>query len=377
MRNVPLDQVSGQRITGLAGSQYRAGTIQLHAMAILLCGGTGYVGSHAAVALLEAGRRVVLFDDLSNSEASVADRIAQIAGREAILEIGDVRDTDRVAAVLRRHACTAVVHFAGLKSVPESVRSPLAYFDCNVGGTLSVLRAMQAEGVRSFLFSSSGSVYGEGAALPCVEGQECRPLSPYARTKLQVETVLRDLVASDPAWRVACLRYFNPVGAHASGLLGGYAAGGSEGLMGAIGEVAAGRRVELDVFGNDYPTRDGTCIRDYVDVMDIAEGHIAALTYTEAQGGFEIFNLGTGTGRSVLEVLAAFRKAMGVEISCRFAPRRPGDVAANYASAEKALRMLGWQPRRSLEDTFRAHASPNGRPAGEEITAATPHAGSR
>lgn len=319
-------------------------------MNILLTGGTGYIGSHAAVVLAQAGHEVVLYDNLCNSRAEVAQRLAQIIGHPLPLVQGDVRDTDLLGRTLREQGITAVIHFAGLKAVGASIAEPLAYYENNVVGTLSLLRAMQSGGIRTLVFSSTASVYGEPRYLPVDEAHPTGATTPYGRSKQHIEDMLADLVASDSAWRVACLRYFNPVGAHASGLIGEDSRGVPDNLMPIVAQVAAGRRPGLSVFGNDYPTPDGTGVRDFIHVMDLVEGHLAALKFLAGHGGCHTFNLGTGQGHSVLELVRAFERASGRAVPCHVVGRRPGDVASCYASAEKARTMLGWQARRSLQD---------------------------
>jgi len=319
-------------------------------MKILLTGGTGYIGSHAAVALVQAGHDVVLYDNLSNSRADVAQRLERITGRSVTLVEGDVRDTTLLAPTLRAHAIDAVVHFAGLKVVGESVTAPLRYYANNVAGTVSLLQAMQDTGVRTLVFSSSANVYGEPRYLPVDEAHPTSPTNPYGRSKLHIEEMLADVAASDPDWRVACLRYFNPVGAHPSGLIGEDPNGVPANLMPFVAQVATGRRPRLNVFGNDYPTSDGTGVRDYIHVMDLVEGHLAALNFLLGHSGWHAFNLGTGRGCSVLEMVRVFEAASGHAVPCSIAPRRPGDVATSYASAEKARSQLGWVARRTLEE---------------------------
>lgn len=319
-------------------------------MNILLTGGTGYIGSHAAVVLVQAGHSVVLYDNLCNSRADVVQRVGQIAGRPMALVQGDVRDTSLLQQTLRDHAIVAVMHFAGLKAVGESVAKPLAYYDNNVRGTLSLLQAMQGAGVRTLVFSSSATVYGEPRYLPIDEAHPTRATNPYGRSKLHIEEMLADLAVSDPSWRVACLRYFNPVGAHNSGLIGEDPNGVPNNLMPFVAQVAVGRRASLNVFGNDYSTPDGTGVRDYIHVMDLVEGHLAALDYLQGRTGWHAFNLGTGQGYSVLEMVRAFEAASGRAVPFQIVDRRPGDVAACYASVDKARDTLGWQAARTLAD---------------------------
>ncbi|MFZ5567196.1 MAG: UDP-glucose 4-epimerase GalE [Pseudomonadota bacterium] len=319
-------------------------------MNVLLTGGAGYIGSHAATVLAEAGHRVVLYDNFSNSRPDVATRLASITGRELVLVHGDVRDIALLEQTLREQRINAVIHFAGLKAVGESVANPLAYYDNNVTGTLSLLRAMQKVGVQSLVFSSSATVYGEPRFLPLDETHPTSATNPYGRSKLHIEQILADLAASDPYWRVACLRYFNPVGAHPSGVIGEDPRGVPNNLMPFLAQVAAGQQASLNVFGNDYPTPDGTGVRDYIHVMDLAEGHLAALNYLESRAGWHVFNLGTGCGYSVLDMVRAFQSVSGRPVPYTLAARRPGDVATSYASADKAQVVLGWRAHRSLEE---------------------------
>jgi UDP-glucose 4-epimerase len=312
---------------------------------ILVTGGMGYIGSHACVALLDAGYDVVILDDLSNSKPSVLGRIATIAGKTPDFVRGDVRDPATVQRVLA--GVHAVIHFAGLKAVGESVAEPLRYYDTNVGGSLVLLDAMRRCGVRTLVFSSSATVYGDPDVVPIPEDAPLRPASPYGRSKRMVEDALRDLVASDPSWKVGILRYFNPIGAHERGVLGEDPNGIPNNLLPHVAQVAAGRRPEVTVFGADYPTPDGTGVRDYVHVVDLAEGHVATLGALGA--GVTTLNLGTGRGYSVLEVIAAFEAACGRTIPYRMAPRRPGDVPAYWADPSLARRVLGWQASRGLD----------------------------
>jgi len=323
-------------------------------MNILLTGGTGYIGSHTATVLAQQGHRVVLLDNLSNSDEAVVGQLARILGVAPAFVRGDVRDDALLECVLREHAIQAVIHFAGLKAVGESVEKPLDYFSNNVQGTLSLLQAMRAGGVRTLVFSSSATVYGEPHYLPLDERHPTRAVNPYGRSKLHIEEILSDLVASDPSWRVACLRYFNPVGAHDSGLIGESPRGVPNNLMPYVAQVAAGLRAELNVFGDDYSTPDGTGVRDYIHVVDLAEGHAAALGFLAGHAGWHAFNLGTGRGHSVLEVVRAFEQASGRDVPYRIQPRRPGDVAACYADPAKARQDLGWTATRTLEDMCRS-----------------------
>ncbi|NIC41413.1 UDP-glucose 4-epimerase GalE [Aquabacterium sp. A08] len=318
-------------------------------MNILLTGGAGYIGSHTAVVLAQAGHHVVLLDNLCNSQASVVTRIGRITGQAHPLEVCDVRETARVQHILRQYNIQAVVHFAGLKAVGESVQQPLAYFNANVSGAISLLEAMQAEGVRKLVFSSSATVYGQPQYLPLDEDHPTGAINPYGRTKLHIEEMLQDLAASDATWRIAILRYFNPVGAHESGLIGEDPSGTPNNLMPYIARVAAGKLPYLNVWGDDYATPDGTGVRDYIHVMDLAEGHRAALDYlNHSTLPCEVFNLGTGKGYSVLDMIQAFELATGKRIPFQVGPRRSGDVAACYADNQKAAMKLAWHAQHQL-----------------------------
>ena len=317
---------------------------------ILLTGGAGYIGSHTYVALVEAGFQPVVLDDFSNSRPAVLERLRQLTGQPVILERGDVLNSSFVSDVLARHKCVAVIHFAGLKAVGESVAQPLRYYHCNVGGLVSLLEAMDAAECRSVVFSSSATVYGSPDAVPIHERFACAPESPYARTKLMCEDILGSLRASNPAWRIGVLRYFNPVGAHRSGLIGEDPNGTPNNLMPYISQVAVGKRDKLLVFGNDYPTADGTGVRDYVHVMDLAEGHVAAVRALIARGESFTLNLGTGDGTSVLGVLHAFERASGRNVPYQIAPRRAGDVARYFADVSQAGILLDWRATRTMDD---------------------------
>ncbi|MFO6418790.1 UDP-glucose 4-epimerase GalE [Hylemonella sp. W303a] len=321
-------------------------------MNILLTGGSGYIGSHAAVALAQAGHKVVLYDNLSNSQLDVVSRVGRILGYPLVLIEGDVRAPDLLGQALREHSIDAVVHFAGLKAVGESVAQPLTYYDNNVTGTQCLLRAMHRCGVRTLVFSSSATVYGEPRYLPLDERHPTSAVNPYGRSKLHIEEMLSDLALSDASWRIACLRYFNPVGAHESGLIGEDPNGIPNNLMPYIAQVATGRRDRVSVFGGDYETPDGTGVRDYIHVTDLAHGHLAALNFlASASGvGWHAFNLGTGKGHSVLEVIQAFERASGMKVPYEIVARRAGDVASSYASSDKARHMLGWQAKLGLDE---------------------------
>ena len=319
-------------------------------MNILLTGGAGYIGSHVAAPLVSAGHRVVCFDNLSNSDPAVMDRLEAITGHAVPLVTGDIRDGDALREVLRYHNIEAVIHFAGLKAVGESVAEPMKYYDNNVRGTLSLLEAMADCGAKTLVFSSSATVYGQPQYLPLDENHPTSATNPYGRTKLMIEEMLADVAAADPEWRIAILRYFNPVGAHDSGLIGENPNGIPNNLMPFVSRVAAGRLAELSVFGNDYDTPDGTGVRDYIHVVDLAEGHVAALgAIAKSEEALSIWNLGTGQGYSVLDMVEAFERVNGVRIPYRIAPRRDGDVASCFASPDRAARELGWKAERGLD----------------------------
>lgn len=317
----------------------------------MITGGAGYIGSHTVLTLLAAGFEVMVLDNLCNSSAESLVRVARICGRAPTLIKGDIRDARLLESLFAAHGITAVLHFAGLKAVGESVRNPLEYYENNVVGTVQLCQAMARAGVFRLVFSSSATVYGQPHKVPLSEACPAGlPASPYARSKLMVEELLRDLAASDPRWGIALLRYFNPVGAHDSGLIGEDPCGIPNNLLPFIGQVAIGRRKELAVFGGDYPTRDGTGVRDYIHVVDLAEGHLKALQAISDRTGLEVWNLGTGQGYSVLEMIRAFEYASGCPIPYRIVGRRPGDVATCWADPLKAERELGWRARRSLSD---------------------------
>jgi len=323
-------------------------------MAILLTGAAGYIGSHTAVELLKANYELVIADDLSNSDASVIDRIAEITGKRPDFFRCDVSDATAMEQLFSTYDFEAVIHFAGFKAVGESVLEPEKYYRNNLDTTLTLLEAMQRHGCKRFVFSSSATVYGACDPVPFTEEMPAgRCTNPYGRTKYFIEEILRDCAAADPELSVVLLRYFNPVGAHESGLIGEKPNGIPNNLMPYITQTAAGIRERLSIFGNDYPTRDGTGVRDYIHVVDLAVGHVSALRYTETHGGVEAINLGTGKGFSVLDVVRAFEKANGVKVPYVIAPRRSGDIAECYAGTEKALRLLGWKAERTLEDMCR------------------------
>ena len=323
---------------------------------ILVTGGAGYIGSHTVVELLAAGHEVTVVDNFCDSSPAVPERIARIAGRAPVWVRADVRDRNALETVFEADGFDAVIHFAGLKAVGESVAEPLRYYDNNVGGAIVLLEAMARHGVKTLVFSSSATVYGDSASVPIREDAPLAPANPYGRSKLMVEGILREMAAADPAWRVAMLRYFNPVGAHESGLIGEDPGGVPNNLMPFISQVAAGRRECLSVWGDDYPTPDGTGVRDYIHVTDIASGHLAALECMPAAGVLTV-NLGTGRGYSVLEMLRAFERVSGRPVPYRIAARRPGDVAVCYADPALAAERLGWRAQLDIDrmcaDTWR------------------------
>ncbi|MBN8761350.1 MAG: UDP-glucose 4-epimerase GalE [Thiobacillus sp. 65-69] len=313
-------------------------------MNVLLTGGAGYIGSHTAVECLAAGHEVVVFDNLSNSSVKSLDRMARIAGRPAAFVEGDIRDRTALRAVFTRHAIDAVVHFAGLKAVGESVEKPLLYYDNNIAGSIALFEVMAEAGVKSVVFSSSATVYGDPARVPITEDFPLSATNPYGRSKLFIEEMLRDVARSDGGWTIALLRYFNPVGAHESGLIGEDPRGIPNNLMPYVAQVAVGRRPHLNVFGGDYPTPDGTGVRDYIHVVDLARGHLAALNRLHHNtGGVHVWNLGTGRGVSVLEMVRAFEAASGRPVPYEIVARRPGDVAQCWADPARAAHDLGWR----------------------------------
>jgi UDP-glucose 4-epimerase len=318
-------------------------------MAILVTGGLGYIGSHTCVELMAHGHDVVLLDNLSNSKLSVAARLATITGRAPVVVEADTRDRAALDAVFARHQITAVIHFAGLKAVGESVAQPLRYYDNNVQGTLVLLAAMAQAGVHTLVFSSSATVYGDPASVPIREDFPLAATNPYGRSKLMVEEVLRDLARAEPHWQLGLLRYFNPVGAHESGLIGEDPNGVPNNLLPFIAQVAEGRRAQLSVFGNDYATPDGTGMRDYIHVMDLALGHVRMLQRFGSAPGLYTYNLGTGRANSVLEMVRAFEQASGRAVPLQIVARRPGDIAQCYADASLAERELGWKASRGVE----------------------------
>ncbi|MDE1934395.1 UDP-glucose 4-epimerase GalE [Bradyrhizobium sp.] len=332
---------------------------------ILVTGGAGYIGSHTCVELLNAGKEIVVLDNFANSSRKSLERVRQISRKPFAVVEGDIRDQAVLEKTLKDFGCAAVIHFAGLKSVLESVNSPLDYYDNNVIGSHRLLRAMQTSGVKRMIFSSSATVYGDPKFLPYTEDHPLNPVNPYGRTKLIVEEMLRDLSASDPTWSIGILRYFNPIGAHESGLIGEDPKGVPNNLLPFVAQVAVGRRERLNIWGNDYDTADGTGVRDYIHVVDLAQGHVAALKSLEQTGCFAL-NLGTGRGNSVLEVVKAFEQASGKPIPYDMRPRRSGDIASCYAATDRATRYLGgWRATRDIETMCRDHwrwqsQNPNG-----------------
>jgi len=332
---------------------------------VLVTGGAGFIGSHTCVALAAAGYTPVIFDNLCNSDVRVLERLRQITGSAPRLIEGDVRDGALLAHVFAGESFAAVIHFAGLKAVGDSVADPLTYYDNNVRGSLVLASTMQHAEVNTLIFSSSATVYGEPDQSPIPEDAPLRPANPYGRSKLMVEQALADLHRAQPGWRIALLRYFNPVGAHESGLIGEHPQGKPNNLMPFVCQVAVGLRDKLVVHGADYPTPDGTGVRDYVHVMDLAEGHVAALKHAQAHTGLVTLNLGTGQGASVLQVVHAFERACGFSLARETGPRRPGDVPAYWGDPSLAHTTLRWRARRDLDqmcaDSWRwQQGNPNG-----------------
>ncbi|MFP8967003.1 UDP-glucose 4-epimerase GalE [Pokkaliibacter sp. CJK22405] len=333
---------------------------------ILVTGGAGYIGSTTLLSLINAGYQPIVIDNFSNSSPEALERVMELSGVEVPSVTADIADQKALRAIFRRYKIEAVIHFAALKSVGESVTQPLHYYQCNVAGTLKLLEVMAEFGCKRLIFSSSATVYGDPQSLPLTETSPTSATNPYGRTKLFQEEIFKDVFTSDSEWQFALLRYFNPVGAHESGRIGEHPNGIPNNLMPYIAQVAVGKRESLQVFGDDYPTPDGTGVRDYIHVVDLAEGHVAALGKLEqSPGGVYTYNLGTGQGYSVLEMSKAFEKASGKPVPFNIAPRRPGDVAACYADAAKAELELGWKATRTLEqmceDAWRWQSqNPNG-----------------
>ncbi|MEN8214700.1 MAG: UDP-glucose 4-epimerase GalE [Pseudomonadota bacterium] len=328
---------------------------------IMVTGGAGYIGSHTCVELLEAGYEVVVVDNLCNSSIAALEIVQELTGRQLQFIQADLRDKPALEQIFSDHAIDAVIHFAGLKAVGESVSIPIDYYHNNIGGTINLLDAMNRAAVRNIVFSSSATVYGDPATLPITEGFPLSATNPYGRSKLMIEEMLGDIHVSDASWNIALLRYFNPVGAHSSGRIGEDPGGIPNNLMPYISQVAVGKLEKLAVFGGDYPTRDGTGVRDYIHVVDLARGHLKALEKLAKNPGLVTYNLGTGQGYSVLEMIRAFEQASGHPVPYKIVARRPGDIAACYADPGLALRELGWKAERGLqqmcEDTWRWQSS--------------------
>lgn len=336
-------------------------------MAILVTGGAGYIGSHTCIEMLNAGYDVVVIDNLDNSSAESLKRVEKITGKSVKFYKEDVRCKDALRKIFTENKIEAAIHFAGLKAVGESVREPIMYYDNNLKNTIALLEVMDEFGVKKIVFSSSATVYGVATEMPLVEGMPLGAINPYGRTKYFIEEILRDLYVADKEWSIALLRYFNPIGAHKSGLIGEDPKGIPNNLMPYIAQVAVGKLEKLHVFGNDYNTVDGTGVRDYIHVVDLADGHVKAIDWALANTGCEAFNLGTGNGVSVLQLRDAFVKASGIDVPYVIDPRRPGDPDEVYANAEKAKAVLGWEAKRGIEemceDTWRWQS---GNPKGYE-----------
>lgn len=326
-------------------------------MTVLITGGAGYIGSHTCIEMLRAGRNIVVLDNFSNSHAESLNRVKFITGMGFPIVEGDIRDADALRGLFAQYKITSVVHFAGLKAVGESTEKPLLYYDNNIAGSVTLFQVMAEFGVKQIVFSSSATVYGDPARVPIQENFPLSATNPYGQTKLMIEHILRDIHQSDQDWRIAILRYFNPIGAHESGLIGEDPNGVPNNLLPYVAQVAVGKLAKLRVFGNDYPTHDGTGVRDYIHVMDLSEGHVAALTYLEQHAELIAVNLGTGQGYSVLDVVNTFAKQSGTKIAYEILPRRAGDVAINYADPSLAKRLLAWSATRDLNqmcaDTWR------------------------
>jgi UDP-glucose 4-epimerase len=319
-------------------------------MSILITGGTGYIGTHTCIELLNAGHDIIVLDNLSNSKIDSLDRVKEITGKNITFYKADLVNREEVENVFKKHNIDAVIHFAGLKAVGESVRLSLFYYQNNIIGTLNLCDVMKQFGVKNLVFSSSATVYGNPEGVPISEEFPLAPRNPYGRTKLMIEEILRDLYISDPSWSIALLRYFNPVGAHKSGRIGDNPKGIPNNLMPYITQVAVGKLRQLQVFGNDYQTVDGSGVRDYIHVVDLAVGHLRALERVTSTNGVETYNLGTGTGYSVLEIIAVFEKVTGVKIPYKIIDRRPGDVDICYANPTKAKEVLGWVASKGIEE---------------------------
>lgn len=319
-------------------------------MKILLTGGTGYIGSHTCVELLNNNYEVIIVDNLCNSQKTVIDKIEKISGKKVVFYQTDLLDFKSLNNVFSEHNIDAVIHFAGLKAVNDSINQPLNYYHNNITGTIHLCQLMERYKINKIIFSSSATVYGNPATLPIKEDFPLNPTNPYGRTKLFIEHLLQDLYLSNPSWNITLLRYFNPIGAHPSGLIGENPQGTPNNLFPYLTQVASGKLPYLNIFGNDYPTPDGTAIRDYIHVMDLANGHLKALEKSFQSSGINIYNLGTGHGYSVKEVINAFEKSTGQQIPYQIAPRRPGDIPISFADPSKANNQLNWQAQRTLEN---------------------------
>lgn len=322
-------------------------------MAILVTGGAGYIGTHTCIELIKAGYEVVVYDNFSNSSPEAIRRTEEIVGKKITLVEGDILDKEKMREVFKNYTIDSVIHFAGLKAVGESVGIPVKYYHNNITGTLLMLEVMQEFGVKKIVFSSSATVYGMNNTVPFKEDMPTSATNPYGWTKQMIEQILRDVYVSDPEWSIVLLRYFNPLGAHESGRIGENPNGIPNNLMPYITQVAVGKREILTVYGNDYDTPDGTGVRDYIHVNDLANGHVEAVKYNETHTGVEAVNLGTGVGYSVLEVVHTFEKVNGVKVAYKIADRRPGDIASCYADVEKAKTLFGWETKKTLEDMCR------------------------
>ena len=322
-------------------------------MKVLVTGGAGYIGGHTCVELLNAGHEVVVIDNFVNSKPEALDNIRKITGKDLALYKADLRDREAVRRIFEEHQIDAAIHFAGLKAVGESVHKPMEYYDNNLGGFFVLAEEMAAHGVKKLVFSSSATVYGMNNPVPFREDYPTSATNPYGYTKVMIEQMLRDLAVADPDWSIVMLRYFNPIGAHESGLIGEDPNGIPNNLLPYVAQVAVGKLPCLNVFGDDYDTPDGTGVRDYIHVVDLALGHLAALKYADGHKGAEAINLGTGRGTSVLEIVHAFERASGREIPYRVTPRRPGDIATCYADTSKAAKLLGWKAERTIDDMCR------------------------
>ena len=322
-------------------------------MKVLVTGGAGYIGGHTSVELLNAGHEVVVIDNFVNSKPEALDNIRKITGRDLAFYKADLRDREAVRRIFEEHQIDAAIHFAGLKAVGESVHKPMEYYDNNLGGFFVLAEEMAAHGVKKLVFSSSATVYGMNNPVPFREDYPTSATNPYGYTKVMIEQMLRDLAVADPDWSIVMLRYFNPIGAHESGLIGEDPNGIPNNLLPYVAQVAVGKLPCLNVFGDDYDTPDGTGVRDYIHVVDLALGHLAALKYADGHKGAEAINLGTGRGTSVLEIVHAFERASGREIPYRVTPRRPGDIATCYADTSKAAKLLGWKAERTIDDMCR------------------------